>query len=154
MAGTAGNDNYQVMLEAAWLDLYGWEKPRPPEVSASGLGGGTPGQPLTVDQLADGSLVVTFDAIAGAQRYNLYVGRLSTLPTGGYDHGSGAPAGPFCDAPTQSAGAGRLSITLPPGSVPGLNTYMLVTAHVDGVESPAGYRSDGAEIDRSQSTCR
>ena len=23
VAGTAGNDNYQVLLDAAWLDLYG-----------------------------------------------------------------------------------------------------------------------------------
>ena len=153
VAATAGNDNYQVQLESAWLDLYGWEKPRPPEVSGSGGGGGG-GQAMTVDRLPDGSLVVTFDAVAGAQRYNLYLGRISTGSTGGYDHGSGAPAGPLCDAPTQSAGTGRLSITVPSGSVPGLDTYLLVTAHVDGVESPSGFRSDGTEIDRSQSTCR
>ena len=152
VAGTAGNDSYQVQLEAAWLDLYGWEKPRPPEVSGTGGGGGG-GQAMTVDELADGSLVVTFDAVAGAQRYNLYLGRISTGTAGGYDHGSGAPAGPMCNAPTQSAGAGRLSITVPAGSVPGLDTYLLVTAHVDGVESPSGFRSDGTEIDRSQSTC-
>ena len=151
VAGTAGNDNYQVELDAAWLDLYGWEKPRPPEVSGSGGGGATA---LTVNQLGDGSLMVTFSAIPGAQRYNLYFGRLSTLPTGSYDHGAGAPAGPLCDAPTQSAGPGRLSITIPPGSQPGLDTYLLVTAHVDDVESPAGFRSDGTEIDRSQSVCR
>ncbi|HEU5180437.1 MAG TPA: GDSL-type esterase/lipase family protein, partial [Candidatus Polarisedimenticolia bacterium] len=59
VAGTAGNDNYQVMLDAAWLDLYGWEKPRPPEVSGTGGGGGS--QAITVDQQADGTLVVTFD---------------------------------------------------------------------------------------------
>src|SRR5262249_48691440 len=29
VAGTPGNDNYQVALDAAWLDVYGWEKPRP-----------------------------------------------------------------------------------------------------------------------------
>lgn len=153
VAGTAGNDNYQVQLEAAWLDLYGREKSRPPEVSGS-AGGGGGGQEMTVDRLADGSLVVTFDAIPGAQRYNLYMGRRATVTSGGYDHGSGAPSGPLCDATTQSAGPGRLSITVPPGSVPGLDVYLLVTAHVDDVESPAGFRSDGTEIDRSQSTCR
>jgi lysophospholipase L1-like esterase len=143
VAGTVGNDNYQVQLDAGWLDLYGWEKPRPPEVSGAGGGGG-----------GDGSLVVTFDAIAGAQRYNLYVGRLGTLPSGLYDHGSAAPAGPLCNAPTQSAGPGRLSITVPPAMVPGLDAYFLVTAHVDDVESPSGFRSDGTEIDRAQSICR
>jgi hypothetical protein len=151
VAGSAGNDNYQVQLESAWLDLYGWEKPRPPEVSGTGGGGG--GQAMTVDKLPDGSLLVTFDVVPGAQRYNLYLGRISTGTAGGYDHGSGAPAGPLCNASTQSAGAGRLSITVPSGSVPGLDTYLLVTAHVDDVESPAGFRSDGIEIDRSQSTC-
>jgi lysophospholipase L1-like esterase len=154
VAGTAGNDNYQVQLEAAWLDLYGWEKPRPPEISGSGGGGGGGGEAMTVDQLPDGSLVVTFDAVPGAQRYNLYLGRLATVSAGGYDHGSGAPTGPMCNAPTQSAGPGRLSITVPSSSVPGLDTYLLVTAHVDDVESPSGFRSDGTEIDRSQSTCR
>jgi hypothetical protein len=91
--------------------------------------------------------------VPGAQRYNLYLGRLATGSAGSYDHGSNAPAGPFCDAPTESAGTGRLSITVPSGSVPGLDTYLLVTAHVSDVESPSGYRSDGTEIDRSQSTC-
>ncbi len=152
VAGTAGNDNYQVLLDAAWLDLYGWEKPRPPEVSGAGGGGGS--QALTVDQQADGTLLVTFDQIAGAQRYNLYIGRLATLPTGAYDHGTGAPAGPFCNVATQSAGAGRLSTLLPPGSQPGSDFYLLVTAHVDGVESPSHFRSDGTETDRSQSTCQ
>jgi lysophospholipase L1-like esterase len=150
--GTVGNDNYQVLLDAAWLDLYGWEKPRPPEVSGAGGGGGS--QALTVDQQADGSLVVTFDQVAGAQRYNLYVGRLGTLPAGAYDHGAGSPVGPFCNVATQSAGPGRLSTLLPPGSQPGADFYLLVTAHVDGVESPSGFRSDGTEIDRSQSTCQ
>jgi len=153
VAGTVGNDNYQVQLESAWLDLYGWEKPRPPEVSGAGGGGGGGGQAMTVDQLPDGSLLVTFDVVPGAQRYNLYLGRISTGTAGGYDHGGGAPAGPLCDAPTQIAGAGRLSITVPNASVPGLDTYLLVTAHVDGVESPSGFRSDGTEIDRSQSSC-
>ena len=151
VAATPGNDNYQVELDAAWLDLYGWEKTRPPEVSGTGGGGGTL---LTADLLADGSLLITFDEVPGAQRYNLYFGRLATLPAGTYDHGSGAPAGPNCAAATEPAGPGRLSVTVPPGSQPGADAYLLVTAHVDDVESPAGHRSDGSEIDRSQSTCR
>jgi len=151
-AGTVGNDNYQIELESAWLDLYGWEKPRPPEVSGPGGGGGGAGD-LTVDQLPDGSLLVTFSAIAGAQRYNLYMGRLTTIASGSYDHGSSAPAGPLCNAPTQAAGPGRLSVLVPPGSQPGADPYILVTAHVDDVESPSGYRSDGTERDRSQSIC-
>jgi hypothetical protein len=152
VAGTPGNDNYQVELESAWLDLYGWEKPRPPEVSGPGGGGGGAGD-LTVDTLPDGSLLVTFSSIPGAQRYNLYMGRLSAIASGSYDHGVGAPAGPMCDAPTQSAGTGRLSILVPPGSQPGVDPYILVTAHVDDVESPSGFRSDGTERDRSQSIC-
>ena len=107
-----------------------------------------------MEQLPDGSLLVSFGSVAGAQRYNLYMGRLSTAGAGSYDHGGGAPAGPVCDAPTQSAGPGRLSIQVPPGLQPGLDTYFLVTAHVDEIESPSGFRSDGSEIDRSQSICR
>jgi hypothetical protein len=56
--------------------------------------------------------------------------------------------------PPRAPDPGRLSITVPPGTVPSLDTYLLVTAHVDDVESPSGFRSDGTEIDRSQSTCR
>ncbi|HEV8337396.1 MAG TPA: GDSL-type esterase/lipase family protein [Candidatus Polarisedimenticolia bacterium] len=154
VAGTSGNDGYQVELDAAWLDLYGWEKTRPPEVSGAGGNGGGGAEALKVERLADGSLLVSFAAVAGAQRYNLYMGRLSTLPAGAYDHGAGAPAGPLCDAPVQSAGPGRLSILIPPSGQPGADLYLLVTAHVDDVESPSGFRSDGTEIDRSQSICR
>jgi lysophospholipase L1-like esterase len=151
VAGTAGNDDYRIELDAAWLDLYGWEKPRPPEVS--GGAGGT-GDDLLVERSGDGSLVVTFSEVPGAQRYNLYFGLIPTLHADAYDHGSSAPAGPLCDATTQSAGAGRLSITVPPASQPASDAYLLVTAHVDDVESPAGFRSDETEIDRSQSICR
>jgi hypothetical protein len=41
-----------------------------------------------------------------------------------------------------------------PAQLPSANDYLLVTAHVDDVESPAGTRSSGEEIDRSQSICR
>jgi hypothetical protein len=61
---------------------------------------------------------------------------------------------PVLHVATQSAGPGRLSTLLPPGSQPGSDLYLLVTAHVDGVESPSHFRSDGTETDRSQSTCQ
>jgi len=56
--------------------------------------------------------------------------------------------------PTQDAGGGRLKIVVPVASQPTDDAYVIVTAHVDDVESPAGTRSDATEIDRSQSTCR
>jgi hypothetical protein len=143
VAATPGNDPYAVELDAAWLDLYGWEKPRPEEVSA-----------VRANRLPDGTLEVSFDPDAGAQRYNLYFGSLETVRGGDYDHGAEAPAGPDCDATTEDAGGGRLEITVPPSSQPGGDAYFLVTAHVDDVESPAGTRSDAQEIDRSQSICR
>jgi hypothetical protein len=34
------------------------------------------------------------------------------------------------------------------------SSYFLLTAYVDGVESPAGYATSGVEVDRSQSVCR
>ena len=142
VAGTAG-DAYKVELDAAWIDLYGWEKPRPGEV-----------QSLRAARAGDGSLEVSFDALASAQRYNLYFGRLETVHGGAYDHGAGAPTGPDCAAPTQPAGAGRLKIVVAPEQQPTVSSYFLVTAHVDDVESPSGTRTGGAEIDRSQSICR
>ena len=100
------------------------------------------------------ALEVSFDPLPGAQRYNLYFGRLSTVHSGSYDHGTAAPAAPLCAAPTQNAGGGRLRIVVTSSQVPSVDGYFLVTAHVDDVESPAGTRSSGAEIDRSQSVCR
>ncbi len=143
VAGTPGDDGYQIELDHAWLDLYGWEKPRPPEVVG-----------IKVDRPGDGSLEVSFDEVPGAQRYNLYFGRPETLPGGAYDHGAGAPAGPLCDAATQSAGAGRLKIVVAPGAQPADSAYILVTAHVSDVESPTGFSTAGTEIDRSQSACQ
>ncbi len=143
VAGTAGNDLYRVELDAAWIDLYGWEAPRPPEAAD-----------LRIERLPDGTIEASFEALPGAARYNLYVGSLSTLLAGQYDHGSAAPAGPFCAAPVVDAGDGRLKIALAPAAQPSADSYWLVTGHVDDVESPAGARSDGTEIDRSQSVCR
>jgi lysophospholipase L1-like esterase len=141
--GAAGDDDYHVELDYAWLDLYGWEKQRPPEVLN-----------LRVGRTPDGTLDVSFDALAGAQRYNLYSGRILAVGAGDYDHGRVAPAGPFCDASTQAAGAGRLAVTLAVANQPVDDAYFLVTAHVDDVESPAGASSEGQEIDRSQSICQ
>jgi hypothetical protein len=142
VANSPGNDLYQVELDAAYLDLYGWQKPRPTEVAG-----------LAEARLADGTIEVSFDALVSAQRYNLYVGRLSTLRSGSYDHGIGAPASPSCAASTVDAGGGRRKISLAPGQQPGEDFYVLVTAHVDDVESPSGTRSGGVEIDRRQSVC-
>jgi lysophospholipase L1-like esterase len=149
MDATLPNDVYQVELDYAWLDLYGWEKPRPVEV-----------ENILAERLASGDLEVSFDPVAGAQRYNLYFGRLAVLPTGGgvgdgaYDHGDSAPGGPLCEPATEDAGGGRLKIVVPAAQVPADQVYALVTAHVDDVESPAGHDSAMVEIDRAQSICR
>ena len=142
VAATPGNDGYEVLLDHAWLDLYGWEKPRPPEVQA-----------LRLSRAAGGALELSFDALAGAARYNLYTGRLASVAQGAYDHGPDAPHGPACDAPVVPAGAGRVAIVQAPAAQAAQSVYYLVTAHVDDVESPAGFASDATEIDRSQSIC-
>lgn len=142
VAGTAG-DAYQVVVDAVWLDVYGLEKERPGEVTA-----------LDVARRADGGLDLSFDEVPGSERYSVYFGRLATLrDEGRYDHGTNAPSGPLCDAGTSSAGPGRLQTTIAAANVPAADAYILVTGHVDGVESPTGYDSTGAERDRSQSTC-
>ena len=142
VALTAG-DAYTVEWDAGWLDLYGWQKPRPAEV----------GQ-LLAAKLGDGTIEWSFAPVASAQRYNLYQGRVATVRAGSYDHGAGAPAGALCAAPAVDAGGGRLKIAVSPVLQAGTDSYVLVTAHVDGVESPAGARSDATEIDRSQSVCQ
>ncbi len=141
VAGTVGNDGYSVELDAAWLDLYGYEKARPQEITGVRLGKG-----------ATGELEIEFDALAGSQRYNLYFGRLGALPD--YDHGTAAQVAPDCDAGPANIGGGRLQMVVAPAGQPGSDAYFLVTAHVDDVESPSGTDSDGGEIDRSQSDCR
>ena len=143
LAGAAGDDDYRVELDHAWIDLYGWEKTRPSEVPGVALarGGG-------------GALVVSFAPVAGATRYNVYQGRLASLAGGVYDHGSASPAEPLCEVPITSSPGGRLETSIAPGDLAAGSVYILVTAHVDDVESPAGSSSAPAEIDRSQSTCR
>ncbi len=138
VAGTPGDD-FAVVLDAAWLDVYGWAKPRPPEIAA-----------VAVERAGDGGLRVLFDALAGSEAYHVYAGSLAALPA--YDHGS-APGRAWCDAPTTPAGPGRLAVTIAPADVPPYDAYVLVTGRVDGVESPAGLASSGAERDRSRNTC-
>ena len=140
VAGSAGNDNWTVELDAVWLDLYGSEKPRPDEV-----------QQLRMEKQGGGDLALTFDVLPGAARYNLYFGRLSGL--GGYDHGADAPRAPDCAATDVDAGGERRRVTVLSGNIPAESIYFLVTGHVDDVESPAGTDSDGGEIDRAQSIC-
>jgi hypothetical protein len=143
VAGTPGNDLFAVELESAWLDLYGWEVERPPESENVRLTWGS-----------QGTLQVDFDPVAGAVRHNLYMGRLGSLRDAGYDHGPAAPAGPWCDVTSTPLPGGGRRVSLPSGQFPTSPFYVLITGHVDDVESPAGYSSTGVEIDRSQSTCR
>jgi hypothetical protein len=137
-AGTAGDD-YRVVLDAAWLDVYGTVKPRPGEIDN-----------VTVARLADGGLEIAFDQLAGSERYNVYFGDAALLAAQGrYDHGARAR----CNVSTAPAGTGRLKTTVPAAEVPALASYIVVTGRVDGVESPAGYTSSGTERDRSQNGC-
>ena len=137
--GTAQGIGGRVELDGAWLDVYGWERPRPVEAAN-----------LRAARLADGSLELTFDAVPGAARHNAYFGALAAVRGGDYDHGAGAR----CAAPTTDAGGGRRRMAFAAAEQPAGNVYVLVTGHVDDVESPAGFSTSGVEIDRSQSICR
>lgn len=143
VAGTVGNDDYTIELDEAWLDLYGWEKPRPGEV-----------EELRLDLQEDGTIELAFDVLPDAARYNLYVGRIANVRSGQYDHGTTAPSPAVCATLTQPAAAGRLETLRRPSEQVPEDVYFLVTGHVDDVESPAGFASGGGEIDRSQSVCR
>lgn len=137
-AGTAGDD-YRVVIDAAWLDVYGTLKPRPGEVTG-----------VSLETRDGGDLAVIFDPLPGAERYNLYFGELALLSAEGrYDHGARAR----CDVATSDAGEGRRQAIVPAAEVPATASYVVVTGHVDGVESPSGYATGGAERDRSQNGC-
>ncbi len=138
VANTPGDD-YRVVVDAVWLDVYGTTKPRPAEIAN-----------LAVTRNADGGLTLAFDTLASSQLYNLYTGSLATLLANGtYDFGTRTR----CNTPVTAAGPARQQTVLAPAEVPAFAAYFLVTGRVDGVESPAGYASNGSERDRSQSTC-
>lgn len=138
VAGSAGNDSYQVEVDYPWLDLYGWERSRPAEVTNLRLDRGTGQQSLE------------FDERPGAERYNVYVGTLGALTgSGTYDHGIDARC-----AVAVTVDGTRRRAALEESTLSGDALYFLVTAHVDDVESPTGFASAGEEIDRSQSSCR
>lgn len=142
VANTPGDD-YQVVIDAVWLDVYGQEKARPGEVTG-----------VLVERLTDGGLEISFDELADSTSYSLYFGTLAALhDEGRLDHGGDSGTDPRCDAETSPAGEGRLKSTVPGPEVPAADSYILVTGHVDGVESPTGYATDGSERDRGQSTC-
>jgi len=103
-----------------------------------------------VTRLPDGGLEIAFDQLAGSELYNVYFGDAVLLNAQGrYDHGSRAR----CNVATAAAGPGRLKTTVPAAEVPAIASTIVVTGRVDGVESPAGYASNGAERDRSQNGC-
>ncbi len=77
-------------------------------------------------------------------------GVVASVHLGVHDHGNTSSCAPA----VQAGGPGRRSTDLAVVSVPAAGSYFLVTAHVDDVESPAGYGSDAVEIDRSQSICK
>lgn len=138
VAGTAGDD-FQVVVDTVWLDVYGTTKPRPGEVTD-----------LTVARQTNGDLTLEFDALAGSEQYNVYFGDLLTLvEQGKYDYG----LSPMCQVGTSPVPGERLATTIPLAQVPSGLRYILITGRVNGVESPTGYRSSGAERDRSQNTC-
>jgi lysophospholipase L1-like esterase len=142
VGATAGPDG-RIEVDAMWLDLYGWEKQRPEEVTD-----------VRLELRGDGALAISFDPLPSAERYNVYFGRTASARSGQYDHGGGAPTEPVCGATTESGGGGRLQVIIPSVEIPAGDVYAVVTAHVDDVESPSGFSSAGVEIDRSQSSCR
>ncbi len=137
VANTPG-DNYRVVMDYAYLDVYGTTKPRPAEV----LG-------VTVTKGVAGALVLDFVELPASELYNVYFGTLSALQSGSYDHGSDIR----CDVPTSVSTPGRRSATIAASAVPAANSYLLITGRVDSVESPAGFTSAPQEIDRSLNRC-
>lgn len=137
IAGTAGDD-YRVLIDYAYLDVYGPVKPRPAELAA-----------LRLTKPAAGSIELSWAELPGSERYNVYAGTLASIGTGSYDHGTDVR----CDVPVTTPSPARRSTTFSGAAVPPGNSYFLATGRIDGVESPAGFDSAGAEIDRSLNRC-
>ncbi|MCU0224671.1 MAG: hypothetical protein MUF27_11525 [Acidobacteria bacterium] len=89
-------------------------------------------------------LMLTFQAVGGAEGYNVYEGTLGSW----YSHG--AAPGNQCAAAVTDLGDGSLTATVTPSAG---NRYYLVTAYASGTEGPSGADSTGAPIPPSQSTC-
>ena len=87
---------------------------------------------------------LTFDAVAGATGYNLYVGTMRNW----YDHGSGVDNN--CDLSFVALGGGQNQATVTLGAG---DLYFLISSHNAVSEGPSGHDSDGQPIDSGQSTC-
>jgi len=104
---------------------------------------------LDVDLLPGDLYRLTWQDLGQGYQYNIYAGGAGSY----YSHGvpplvcSGVGTGVTCDGTScryDQPGAG-----LPAG-----NLYFEVTAAGFGVEGPAGFASNGVEVDPARSTCQ
>ncbi len=115
------------------------------------VGAGGPNAPAVKPDYPDSQLLVRPNVTALREVASALTGNPVLPPASGtYEW----PALTHTDlaATTQPAAAGRSKIATAPGDQPPGDFYILVTAHVDDVESPAGTARSG-EIDRTQSIC-
>jgi hypothetical protein len=129
VANTTG-DTYKVELDAAWLDVYGWQKQRPGEVKRAhhrtrGWRHPRPVVRLTPERAA----------LQPLHRPPGHPPRRRLRPR------RAAHRRAAVRATNTDAGGGRRNVALAPALQPGESAYFLVTAHVDDVESPAGTRA-------------
>jgi len=90
-----------------------------------------------------------FSEVAGATRYNLYGGTLSSLYNGVYDHAS---TGGICSITDGIGGDGQVLASIPAGTLP-QNDYFLVTAQSPAGESVYGQNSSGSPIPSALAAC-
>ncbi len=104
---------------------------------------------LDVNRLPGDLYRLTWQDLGQGYQYNIYAGAAGTY----YSHGvpplvcSGVGTGVTCDGTS-------CRYDQPGAGLPGGNLYFEVTASGFGVEGPAGFASNGMEIDPARSTCQ
>jgi len=115
----------------------------PPEVSPLG-------SPVPLTVVKSGTdLVVTFSESAGAAKYNLYRGTLSSLARGIYDH---AASPGFCGFVDGAPGDGSVTLTLADSAIPD-GSYLLAVASGAGGESAYGTGPGGMDTPLALNAC-
>jgi len=96
-----------------------------------------------------GSYDLRFSEVAGATRYNIYGGSLTSLTAGIYNH---AATGGICAITDGIGGDGQVLATIGAGTLP-QNDYFLVTAQNAAGESVYGQNSSGSPIPAALAAC-
>jgi glucose/arabinose dehydrogenase/DNA-binding beta-propeller fold protein YncE len=107
--------------------------------------------PMTAHKLSGGNVEIAVERVPGALEYGVYVGDIAPLRTTGYSH-QASPATLFPADGNIGDATTRMTLTAAQAGGPGRNTYLLVSARRDCVESGLG-RGDAGDRPRGATDC-